>query len=62
MAISKVWIDDSCTACGICVDTAPDVFEVNDICVVKDNADLAANEAAIIQAAEECPCESIKYE
>jgi ferredoxin len=26
----KVRIEDSCTACGLCVDTCPDVFEMGD--------------------------------
>ena len=62
MAIAKVWIEDGCTACGLCEETAPDVFEVDDDCVVKDGADLNANETSIKQAAEECPVEVIKFQ
>jgi len=40
MAIKKVWIDeDACTGCGLCEDTCPEVFEINDVAVVKEDAD-----------------------
>ena len=26
----KVRIEDTCTSCGLCVDTCPDVFEMGD--------------------------------
>ena len=31
MAISKVWIDEGCTACGLCEETCPDVFVIDDL-------------------------------
>lgn len=63
MAITKVWIEEGCTVCNLCEDTAPEVFEVNDeTCLVKDGVDFNAHEEEIIQAAEECPVEIIKYE
>jgi len=62
MAISKVWIEDGCVSCGLCADTCPDVFEVNDIATVKEGADFNANEDAIKEAAESCPVEVIKFE
>ena len=35
MAIKKVWIEEDCTACNLCVDTCPEVFELpDDIAVV----------------------------
>jgi len=61
MAISKVWIEDGCTGCGLCETTCPDVFEVGDTAIVKKGADFTANESEIIEAAEGCPVEVIKY-
>lgn len=62
MSISKVWIEEGCTACGLCEDTCPEVFEMEDIAVVKADAVFDGNEDAIIEAAEGCPVEVIKYE
>lgn len=63
MAITKVWIEDGCTVCNLCEDTAPDIFEVtDDSCIIRDGADLAANSDEIKEAAEECPVEIIKFE
>ena len=62
MSISKVWIEEGCTACGLCEDTCPEVFEMEDIAVVKADAVFDENEDAIIEAAEGCPVEVIKYE
>jgi len=36
MAISKVWIEDGCTSCGLCEDICPEVFKVEDIATVKE--------------------------
>ena len=63
MAISKVWIEDGCIVCNACEDICPDVFNVtDDTCEVNKSADLEANEELIIEAAESCPVEVIKYE
>ncbi len=60
MAINGITIDtDSCTACGLCEEAAPNVFEVGDTAVVKGGVDLAANADAIREAAESCPVEAI---
>lgn len=61
MAITKVWIEDGCTACGLCEDLCPDVFVLEDEAQVKDGADFAANEECIKESAEECPVEVIKF-
>lgn len=64
MAIKKVWVDeDTCTGCGLCEDTCPEVFEMeDDIAVVKDDVDFNEYEDEIKEAAEDCPSESIQYE
>ncbi len=62
MAIKKVWIEEGCTACGLCEDICPDVFELDDEAEVIEDADLAENEDCIVEAAENCPVEVIKYE
>jgi len=56
----KVRIEDNCTACGLCVDTCPDVFEMGD-----DLAEVILDtvppelEDSVQQAADECPVEAI---
>jgi ferredoxin len=63
MGITKVWIDEGCTVCNLCEDTAPDVFEVtDDTCIIKEGADLAANEDEIRESVEACPVEVIIIE
>ena len=59
----KVRIEDTCTACGLCVDTCPDVFEMGaDIAQVKVDDVSTEHEDAVRQAADECPSESIIVE
>ena len=59
----KVSITEDCIACGLCVDTCPDVFEMGDefaqVLVEEVPAD---HEEAVQQAAEECPTEAIIIE
>lgn len=62
MAIKKVWIEEGCTSCGLCEETCPEVFEMPDEAVVKEGANFEENENCIIEAAESCPVEIIKYE
>lgn len=59
----KVRIEDSCTACGICVDTCPEVFEMGaEIAeVIVDDVPAELEETAQ-QAADECPVEAIVVE
>ncbi len=59
----KVRIEDTCTACELCVDTCPDVFEMGaDMAQVIANEVPAEFEDAVRQAADECPSESIIVE
>ena len=56
----KVRIEDTCTACGLCVDTCPDVFEMgSDIAEVTVDEVPSEFEEAVQQAADECPAEAI---
>ena len=65
MNIIKVWLDESndeCISCGLCETTAPDVFEVPDKMIVKDDVDFNLFAAEIKEAAESCPVNVINYE
>jgi len=60
--MKAVSVDDTCIACGTCVEICPEVFELEgDIASVKSGADLSLDEK-IIEAAEECPVDAIQYE
>ena len=56
----KVRIEDNCTACGLCVDTCPDVFEMGDELaeVILDTVPPEL-EDSVQQSADECPVEAI---
>ena len=63
MAITKVWInEDVCTGCGLCEDTCPEIFELNDVAKVKERTDFNEFEEEIKEAAESCPNEAIQFE
>ena len=59
----RVHIEDTCTACGLCVDTCPEVFEMGDVMaqVIVDEVPAEFEDAAQ-QAADECPVEAISIE
>ena len=59
----KVRIKDSCTACGLCVETCPEVFEMGaDFSqVIVDQVPPELKETTL-QAADECPVEAIVVE
>ncbi len=61
MAIKKVWIEEDCTACGLCEDICPEVFKLEDIATVIEGVNLSDYEDKIKEAAESCPVEVIKY-
>ena len=55
-----VTIEDTCTACGLCVDTCPDVFDMGDeMAIVLVDEVPEEFEDAVQQAADECPVEAI---
>jgi ferredoxin len=57
----KIIINDECSACGICEDTCPEVFELGDEkAIVKVNPVPDEYQDACRDAAEECPCEAIE--
>lgn len=59
----KVTVTDSCTSCGLCVETCPEVFQMgDDMAEVVADPVPAAYEASAQQAADECPVEAIKVE
>ena len=65
MAITKVWIEDGCMACGLSVEACSAVFDLRDDAEstdVKPNVDFTQYEAGIKEAADVCPAQVIKYE
>ena len=67
--VTKVWIDPGCIVCDACETTCPDVFEVlhdDDTCVIRPEAlEAEFNKPrtdTIVEAAEECPVDVIKFE
>jgi ferredoxin len=53
--MKKVRIDPGCITCGLCEFIAPEVFNVTDICHVKENVDFDRYQDLIDQAARACP-------
>ena len=54
---------DTCTACGLCEDTCPEAFEVQeDVAVVKADPVPPDFEEACREAADGCPVEAISLE
>ena len=62
MAIKKVWIEEGCTACGLCEETCPEVFKIEDEAIVLEGVNYNEYEDQIKEAAEDCPEEIIKFE
>ena len=57
----RVRIDaDLCTACELCADTCPDIFEMGEDVAVVKQADVPADlEDCVQEAVESCPSEAI---
>lgn len=65
--VTKVWIAPGCIVCDACETAAPDVFHVQEeTCIIRPDAlspDFTRPRTeTIIEAAEECPVEVIKFE
>ena len=60
--MKKVYIDDDCTSCGLCEDICPEVFELQDIAVVRDGVDINDYADSIREAADSCPVDVIIIE
>lgn len=62
----KVLIDkDACTGCGLCIDSCPEIFELQEqenVAIVKSETVHANLEAKVKEAKENCPVEAIKIE
>ena len=60
----KVSIDaELCTACELCVDTCPEIFEMgDDTATVKVDTVPEDQEDCVREAAENCPVEAIQVE
>ena len=56
--------EETCIGCGLCADTCPEVFEINDenIAEVKLDPVPPENEATCRDAAENCPVDAISLE
>ena len=61
MVISKVWIEEDCTACGLCEEICPEVFKVKEVASVIQDVSLGDYEDKIKEAAKSCPVEVIRY-
>ena len=61
MAIKKVWIEEGCTACGLCEDICPEVFVLEDQAIVIEGVNYSDYEQQIKETADSCPVEVIKY-
>lgn len=59
----KVYIEDTCTGCGLCCDTCPEVFEMGEgmAQVVVDEVPPEYQDA-VRTAADECPVGAIHIE
>jgi ferredoxin len=53
---------DTCTGCGLCGETCPAVFEVDDVASVKADPVPSGEEDAAQEAADGCPVDAIAIE
>ena len=61
MAITKVWIEEGCIACGSCEQICPEVFKVEDQSTILEGVNFSDYEEKIKEAADNCPVEVIMY-
>jgi len=61
MTITKVWVEDDCSSCGVCEDICPQVFLIKDISTVIEGVNYSEYDAKIREAADGCPVEVIKF-
>ena len=59
----NVSIQDTCTACGLCCDTCPEVFEMGDDIAEVITDEISGELSSTVQlAAEECPVAAILFD
>ncbi len=59
----NVSIQDTCTACGLCCDTCPEVFEMGDDIAEVITDEISEELSSTVQlAAEECPVAAILFD
>jgi ferredoxin len=61
MAIKKVWIEEGCSACGLCEEICPEVFKLKDLATVIEGVNYSDYDEKIKEASDSCPVEVIKY-
>lgn len=61
MSITKVWVEEDCSSCGVCEDICPEVFLLKDIATVIEGVNYSEYDAKIREAADGCPVEVIKF-
>lgn len=60
--IKEVKISPGCISCGTCQVVCPEVFQVDNVCSVKDGVDLNKHEECIIEAEQMCPVSAISIQ
>ncbi len=59
----KTFVDpDLCISCGLCSDTCPDIYELQDVAVVKVDTVPPDQEQCALEAEEGCPTDAITHE
>ncbi|MCK4500723.1 ferredoxin [Candidatus Babeliales bacterium] len=62
LQIKEVKISPGCISCGTCQVVCPEVFQVNDVCSVKEGVDLNEYEECISEAEQMCPVGAISIQ
>ena len=59
----KTFVDsDLCISCGLCADTCPDIYKLEDVAVVKVDTVPPSLEDCALQAEDNCPTDAISHE